>query len=97
MVLSHLSTAMILTTTRRTPWRRVRSQALEVRTYFTYASVAAGYSPRLHAGEGKKKKKKKKKPKSKKMEQSDPPRTGLSKFFPDGVYPEGEIQPYKDE
>ncbi|KAG6889486.1 hypothetical protein C0992_004991 [Termitomyces sp. T32_za158] len=48
------------------------------------------------AGEGKKKKKKKK-AKKKKLEQSDPPRTGLSKFFPDGVYPEGEIQPYKDD
>ncbi|KAG6842449.1 hypothetical protein C0991_007579 [Blastosporella zonata] len=48
------------------------------------------------AGEGKKKKKKKK-PKKKKAEQSDPPRIGLSKFFPDGIYPEGEIQPYKDD
>jgi len=47
-------------------------------------------------GEGKKKKKKKK-PKKKKSEQSDPPRIGLSKFFPDGVYPEGEIQPYKND
>jgi methionyl aminopeptidase len=47
-------------------------------------------------GEGKKKKKKKKS-KKKKLEQSDPPRIGLSKFFPDGIYPEGEIQPYKDE
>lgn len=44
-----------------------------------------------------KKKKKKKKPKKKKLEQSDPPRVGLSKLFPSGVYPEGEIQPYKDE
>lgn len=44
-----------------------------------------------------KKKKKKKKPKKKKVEQSDPPRFGLSKFYPDGVYPEGEIQPYKNE
>jgi len=44
-----------------------------------------------------KKKKKKKKPKKKKPEQSDPPRIGLSKFFPDGVYPEGEIQHYKDD
>jgi methionyl aminopeptidase len=49
-----------------------------------------------HLGEGKKKKKKKK-PKKKKLEQSDPPRIGISKFFPDGIYPEGEIQPYKDE
>ena len=49
-----------------------------------------------HPGEGKKKKKKKK-PKKKKLEQTDPPRIGLSKFFPDGIYPEGEIQPYKDE
>lgn len=48
------------------------------------------------SGEGKKKKKKKK-PKKKKLEQSDPPRTGLSKFFPDGTYPVGEIQYYKDE
>jgi len=44
-----------------------------------------------------KKKKKKKKPKKKKIEQTDPPRVGLSKFFPSGIYPEGEIQPYKDE
>ncbi|KAI3622111.1 methionine type [Moniliophthora roreri] len=44
-----------------------------------------------------KKKKKKKKPKKKKAEQSDPPRIGLSKLFPSGVYPEGEIQPYKDD
>ncbi|KAF8808072.1 peptidase M24A, methionine aminopeptidase [Phlegmacium glaucopus] len=44
-----------------------------------------------------KKKKKKKKSKKKKLEQSDPPRVGLSKLFPTGVYPEGEIQPYKDD
>ncbi|KAJ7459158.1 methionine aminopeptidase 2-like protein [Mycena galericulata] len=44
-----------------------------------------------------KKKKKKKKPKKKKPEQSDPPRIGLSKIFPDGIYPEGEIQHYKDD
>jgi hypothetical protein len=44
-----------------------------------------------------KKKKKKKKPKKKKLEQSDPPRIGLSKFYPDNGYPEGEVQEYKDE
>jgi len=44
-----------------------------------------------------KKKKKKKKSKKKKLEQSDPPRVGLSKLFPKGVYAEGEIQPYKDD
>jgi methionyl aminopeptidase len=46
-----------------------------------------------------KKKKKKKKPKKKAVKngQSEPPRVGLSKLFPDGVYPEGEIQEYKDE
>jgi len=49
------------------------------------------------AGEAKKKKKKKKTNKKKKPEQSDPPRIGLSKFFPDGIYPEGEIQTYKDD
>lgn len=43
------------------------------------------------------KKKKKKKPKKKKVTQSEPPRVGLSKLFPSGVYPEGEIQEYKDE
>lgn len=49
-------------------------------------------------GEGAKKKKKKKKPKKKtKATQSDPPRVPLSKIFPNGVYPEGEIQQYKDE
>ncbi|KAI6047858.1 methionine aminopeptidase 2-like protein [Pisolithus marmoratus] len=45
------------------------------------------------AGMSRKKKKKKKKPKKKRVEQSDPPRVGLSKIFTDGVYPEGEIQP----
>ncbi|TRM66130.1 methionine aminopeptidase 2-like protein [Schizophyllum amplum] len=50
-------------------------------------------------GEASKKKKKKKKPKKKKKaaEQSEPPRVGLSKLFPSGVYPEGELQPYKDD
>lgn len=48
-------------------------------------------------GEETKKKKKKKKPKKKKAQQSDPPRVGLSKIFTNGVYPEGEIQPYKDD
>ena len=37
------------------------------------------------------------KKKKKKPEQSEPPRIGLSKLFPSGIYPEGEIQPYKDE
>ena len=50
----------------------------------------------VDAGDGKKKKKKKK-PKKKKIEQTDPPRVGLSKFYPEGVFPEGEIQPYTDE
>ncbi|KAL5518816.1 MAP2 [Sanghuangporus vaninii] len=44
-----------------------------------------------------KKKKKKRKPKKKKLEQTDPPRVGLSKLFPDGVYPESEIQEYKND
>ncbi|KAF8346983.1 methionine aminopeptidase 2-like protein [Amanita rubescens] len=48
------------------------------------------------SGEGKKKKKKKK-PKKKKVEQTDPPRVGLSKFYLDGIYPEGEVQTYKDD
>ena len=47
-------------------------------------------------GEGNKKKKKKK-PKKKKAEQTEPPTIGLSKLFPDGKYPEGELQDYKDE
>lgn len=53
----------------------------------------------LSPGEAKKKKKKKKKPKKKgaKTAQSDPPRVGLSKFFPSGNYPVGEEQEYKDE
>ncbi|KAG5649924.1 hypothetical protein H0H81_001446 [Sphagnurus paluster] len=48
-------------------------------------------------GEEEAKKKKKKKSKKKKVEQSEPPRIGLSKFFPDGIYPEGELQPYKND
>ncbi|KIK99471.1 hypothetical protein PAXRUDRAFT_8851 [Paxillus rubicundulus Ve08.2h10] len=61
------------------------------------------YSVRSHvdhgliSGEGQKKKKKKKKPKKKKVQQTDPPRVGLSKIFSSGLYPEGEIQPYKDD
>ncbi|KAI0361032.1 peptidase M24A methionine aminopeptidase [Trametes cingulata] len=47
-------------------------------------------------GEGKKKKKKKKS-KKKKLEQTEPPTIGLSKLFPDGNYPEGELQDYKDD
>ncbi|KAH9897862.1 peptidase M24A methionine aminopeptidase [Cubamyces lactineus] len=47
-------------------------------------------------GEGKKKKKKKK-TKKKKVEQTEPPTVGLSKLFPDGNYPEGELQEYKDD
>ncbi|KAF8560126.1 peptidase M24A methionine aminopeptidase [Imleria badia] len=48
-------------------------------------------------GEHQKRKKKKKKPKKKKVQQTDPPRVGLSKIFTNGIYPEGEIQPYKDD
>lgn len=48
-------------------------------------------------GEVKKKKKKKKPKKKKKVEQGDPPRTGLSKVYPDGKYPVGEIQEYRNE
>lgn len=46
-----------------------------------------------------KKKKKKKKPKKKKVAavQSEPPRVGLSKVFPKGVYPVGEEVEYKNE
>ncbi|OBZ79054.1 Methionine aminopeptidase 2 [Grifola frondosa] len=52
-----------------------------------------------HAGAGGegKKKKKKKKSKKKKVEQTDPPRVPVSKFYPDGNYPEGELQEYKDD
>lgn len=49
--------------------------------------VAAGDSE-------KKKKKKKKNKKKKKVQQTEPPTIGLSKLFPSGVYPEGEIQAY---
>ncbi|KAI9056974.1 peptidase M24A methionine aminopeptidase [Trametes sanguinea] len=44
-----------------------------------------------------KKKKKKKKSKKKKLEQTEPPTIPVSKFFPDGNYPEGELQEYKDD
>lgn len=54
---------------------------------------------RVGVGDGKKKKKKKKSKKkaAKSEQQSEPPRVGLSKLFPDGNYPEGELQEYKDE
>lgn len=44
----------------------------------------------------KKKKKKPKKPKQKGLKQSDPPRIPVSRFFPDGNYPEGETHEYKE-
>ncbi|KAH7096127.1 methionine aminopeptidase 2-like protein [Auriculariales sp. MPI-PUGE-AT-0066] len=50
-----------------------------------------------------KKKKKKKKGKKKTgaggpaVQQSDPPRIGLTKLYPNGVFPEGEIVEYKDD
>ncbi|KNC96080.1 methionine aminopeptidase 2B [Spizellomyces punctatus DAOM BR117] len=61
------------------------------------------------ATEAAKKKKKKKKPKKKKPAsessvtaagnpvQTEPPSIPVSKFFPDGVYPEGELVEYKDD
>lgn len=48
-------------------------------------------------GEGAAKKKKKKKSnnkKKKKTAQSEPPRVGITKLFPNAAYPEGEIQEY---
>jgi hypothetical protein len=48
-------------------------------------------------GEAKKKKKKKKPKKKSGPKQSDPPRVGLTKFFPSGQYPVGEECEYKDE
>lgn len=55
------------------------------------------FSLSFSRADGAKKKKKKKKPKKKKATQSDPPRVGLSKLFPSGEYPTGEICEYKDE
>lgn len=46
-------------------------------------------------GEGAAKKKKKKKKKG--LKQTEPPSVPLARFFPDGVYPEGEWQSYNDE
>jgi hypothetical protein len=66
----------------------------QVRTPRFPSSVLTGLTAK--AGDAKKKKKKKKH-KKKKMEQSEPPRIGLSKLFVDGGYPEGEIQVYKNE
>jgi len=44
-------------------------------------------------GEGASKKKKKKK---KGLQQTDPPTIPIHKFFPSGIFPEGEIQQYDD-
>ncbi|KIP11684.1 hypothetical protein PHLGIDRAFT_63205 [Phlebiopsis gigantea 11061_1 CR5-6] len=48
-------------------------------------------------GAKKKKKKKPKKKAAKTEQQSEPPRVGLSKIFPDGNYPEGELEDYRDD
>lgn len=44
----------------------------------------------------KKKKKKKSNKKKKKLRQTEPPTIGLTRLFPSGVYPEGEIQQYDE-
>ena len=69
------------------------------RYYTHYAALCI-----LSTGEGegenvsaKRTKKKKKKPKKKRLDQTEPPTIGLSKLFPDGKFPEGELQEYKDE
>jgi hypothetical protein len=76
-----------------TMMRRLRSVVV-VRGFIYLPAIGSQCS--TSTGEGKKKKKKKK-PKKKKAQQSEPPRVGLSKLFPDGKYPEGEIQEYKNE
>jgi len=48
-------------------------------------------------GDAKKKKKKKKSKKKTSKKQSEPPRVGLSQLFPTSIFPEGEIQEYKNE
>ncbi|KAI0785318.1 peptidase M24A methionine aminopeptidase [Irpex lacteus] len=55
--------------------------------------------PENAEADGAKKKKKKKKPKKKKagLKQTEPPTIGITKLFPDGAYPEGELQEYKDD
>ena len=55
--------------------------------------VAGGTSVKVK----KKKKKKSKRKKKSAAVQSDPPRVGISKFFPDGQYPVGEIKEYTGE
>lgn len=52
-----------------------------------------GVAPEVSA---EKKKKKKKKNQKKKKKQTEPPTVGLSKLFPSGNYPEGELQDYND-
>lgn len=71
---------------------------LQVRLRISVAGVGIGWLivPAL-AGDSKKKKKKKKPKKKKAEQQSEPPRVGLTKLFPDGNFPEGELQEYKDE
>lgn len=40
---------------------------------------------------------KRRSPKKKKVEQTEPPRVAITKLFPDGNYPEGELQEYKND
>ena len=49
------------------------------------------------AAKKKKKRKKKKKLGGAPSAQTTPPSVGLSQLFPDGIYPEGEFQQYKDD
>ena len=49
------------------------------------------------AAKKKKKRKKKKKSGAAPSVQTTPPSVGLSQLFPDGIYPEGEFQQYKDD
>ena len=66
---------------------------------FCLWGVRSGLTTSAGIGDSKKKKKKKKPKKKgpKSEQQTEPPRVGLSKLFPDGNYPEGELHEYKDE
>ncbi|KAK9469865.1 peptidase M24A, methionine aminopeptidase [Lipomyces arxii] len=56
-----------------------------------------GATPAAAAPAKKKKKKSKKKSKSAEAVQTDPPTIGISKFYTNGIYPEGQIMEYKDD
>ena len=85
-----------LTTLRKTAPHPMQEQVVRTMVFCLWG-VRSGLTTSAGIGDSKKKKKKKKPKKKSKLEQTEPPTVGLTKLYPDGKFPEGELQEYKNE